>query len=546
MTQPVSSLTPVANGNHHEAVNILLVDDQPAKLLSYEAMLNQLGENLIKANSAKEALDHLLRNEITVVLMDVSMPDIDGFELAEIIRGHPRYQKTAIIFVSAVHLTDLDRLKGYESGAVDYVAVPVVPELLRAKVSVFTELYRKTRESERLNRELEQRVAERTAALEAASAKQEALTQQLREADHRKDEFLALLAHELRNPLASVRNAAGIMRAKETKDPELIWCREVIERQADQLTRLVDDLLDVSRITQGKIKLRLQPFDLAEAVSCAVETSRALVEKQHHQLVVRLPDEKISIDGDLTRITQVIGNLLTNAAKYQNERGRIDLIVEKMGTMVAITVRDQGIGIAPEMLTQIFELFAQGERSLDRAQGGLGIGLSLVKSLVEMHGGMVTAASAGPGKGSEFTVRIPCRSEELRADAAVVEHPTSTNGKPRRILVVDDNQDAADSLTMLMQMRGFDVRVAYDGQTAIDVATSEKPAVILLDIGLPGIDGYEVCRRMRQQGLSDTCIIALTGYGQDRDRERSKEAGFDLHTVKPVKIDELLRLIADS
>src|SRR5689334_21063271 len=209
-----------------EPVNILLVDDQPAKLLSYEAMLSELGETLLKANSASEALDLLLKNEITVVLMDVSMPDIDGFELAEIIRGHPRYQKTAIIFVSAVHLTDLDRLKGYESGAVDYVAVPVVPELLRAKVSVFTELYRKTREFERLNHELEQRVAERTSELEAAGAAQEALAERLREADHRKDEFLALLAHELRNPLASVRNAASIMRARETKDPELIWCRE--------------------------------------------------------------------------------------------------------------------------------------------------------------------------------------------------------------------------------------------------------------------------------------------------------------------------------
>jgi CheY-like chemotaxis protein len=259
-------------------VNILLVDDQPAKLLTYESMLAELGENLIKANSAREALDQLLKNEITVVLMDVSMPDIDGFELAEIIRGHPRYQKTAIIFVSAVHLTDLDRLKGYASGAVDYVSVPVVADLLRAKVSVFTELYRKTREYERLTRELELRVSERTAELEAAILSQEALARRLREADHRKDEFLALLAHELRNPLASVRNAASIMRMKEPQDQELMWCRQVIERQADQLTRLVDDLLDVSRITQGKIKLRMQTLDLAEVVSCAVETTRSLVE----------------------------------------------------------------------------------------------------------------------------------------------------------------------------------------------------------------------------------------------------------------------------
>jgi len=284
--------------NTFEKVNILLVDDQPGKLLAYEAMLSDLGENLIKASSGREALEHLLKTEITLVLMDVSMPDLDGFELAEIIRQHPRYEKTAIIFVSAVHLSDLDRLKGYESGAVDYVSVPVVPELLRAKVTVFAALYRKTREAARLTAELERRVAERTAELEASVARQIDLAEQLLEADRRKDEFLGLLAHELRNPLAPIRNAASIMQMKGLNDPELIWCHDVIERQAKQLTRLVDDLLDVSRITKGKIRLRTEPLDLRDVVRDAVETSRPLIDEMGHQLTVEVPETPLLVRGD--------------------------------------------------------------------------------------------------------------------------------------------------------------------------------------------------------------------------------------------------------
>ncbi|HYW30115.1 MAG TPA: hybrid sensor histidine kinase/response regulator, partial [Gemmatimonas sp.] len=293
-----------------ERVNILLVDDQPGKLLAYEAILSELGENLIKASSGREALDHLLRTDITIVLMDVSMPELDGFELAEIIRGHPRYQKTAIIFVSAVHLTDVDRLKGYESGAVDYVSVPVVPELLRAKVSVFAELYRKTRELERLTQELERRVEERTAELQESVARQTELSEQLLEADRRKDEFLALLAHELRNPLAPVRNAAGIMRIKAKHDPELIWCHEVIERQAKQLARLVDDLLDVSRITRGKIKLRPENVSISQIVTNAIETSRPVIDSMRHALHIVEPRKPVHLRGDPTRLTQVVANLL--------------------------------------------------------------------------------------------------------------------------------------------------------------------------------------------------------------------------------------------
>ncbi len=531
----------------HDKANILLVDDQPGKLLSYEAILSDLGENLIKASSGREALELLLKNDITVVLIDVSMPELDGFELAQIIREHPRYQKTAIIFVSAVHLTDTDRLMGYERGAVDYVSVPIVPELLRAKVSVFTELYRKRREADQLTRELEQRVTERTAELKEAITRQTELAEELRIADRRKDEFLALLAHELRNPLAPLRNAINILRLKESPDPEVLWCRGVIERQATQLTRLVDDLLDVSRITLGKIKLRPQALDLATVVARAVETSRPLIDAHRHNLLVTLPEGPVRVEGDRARLTQVIANLLNNAAKYQNDCGTIALTVEREAATAVITVRDHGIGIAPEMLSEIFQLFAQGERTLDRAQGGLGIGLSLVKTVVELHGGRVSAASDGPGRGSEFAIRLPCLLQELDGYRAGSEEDDTDipDCPPLRILVVDDSRDAAESLTRLLRLGGHEVLIAHEAEHALHLAATEQPAVVLLDIGLPGMDGYEICRRLRQSGLAHALIVAMTGYGLERDRKRSQEAGFDTHLVKPVPPADLFRMMAN-
>ena len=527
----------------HEPVNILLVDDQPGKLLGYEAILSELGENLLKATSGREALDHLLKTDITVVLMDVSMPELDGFELAEIIRQHPRFEKTAIIFVSAIHMSDLDQLKGYASGAVDYVSVPVVPELLRAKVRVFAELYRKTREMERLTRELEDRVTARTAELEASMIRQVALTEQLREGDRRKDEFLALLAHELRNPLAPMVNALRVLKLKVPNEPDVAWCQDVLERQTSQLTRLVDDLLDVSRITLGKIKLRPERLQLATVVAGATEISRPLMEQHRHMFVSRLPARPVELNGDLARLTQVLANLLNNAAKFQADGGRIDLVVEQRDQEALITVRDQGIGIPPHLLDAVFDLFTQGERSLDRSQGGLGIGLSLVKTVVEMHGGSVSARSDGVDQGSEFTIRLPCLHSSISNGA----HPPALAARkaatPRRILVVDDSRDAAESLAMLLSLSGHHVRIAHDGPSALQIAAAERPEVLLLDIGLPGMDGYEVCRRARREGLGDALIIAMTGYGQERDRRMSLEAGFDTHTVKPVELDHLMELL---
>lgn len=524
-----------------EPVNILLVDDQPGKLLSYEAILEELGENLIKANSGREALEQLLKAEIPVVLMDVSMPELDGFELAEIIRQHPRCRKTAIIFVSAVHLSDIDRMKAYETGAVDYVSVPIVPELLRAKVSVFTELYRKTRDAERLNQELESRVAARTAELEEAVSRQKALTSLLRDADRRKDEFIALLAHELRNPLAPLVNAVDIMNRKEIPDRDLAWCRSVFERQVRQLTRLVDDLLDVSRITLGKIKVRTELTDVQQVIAAAVEASRPLIDEQRHELCVEVAPGPICVNGDAARLTQALANLLNNAVRYQEAGGTIRVRARRDGAAALIEVEDAGIGIAPDMLPQVFELFVQGGASAERGNGGLGVGLSLVKTVVELHGGSVGAESDGPGRGSRFTMRLPLAAGETRH---APEPAPATSAQPgRSILIVDDNVDAAEALATLLGMLGQRVLLAHDGPSALGIVAESRPEVLLIDIGLPGMDGYELCRRLRAQGEAAPVMIAVTGYGQERDRERAMSAGFDAHAIKPVDFDALLRLV---
>ena len=562
-----------------ERVNILLVDDQPSRLLAYESILSELGHRLVLAHSGIEALEKLMSEDFAVILLDVSMPGMDGFETAALIHEHPRFEKTPIIFVTGVHVTEFDRLKGYKVGAVDYVYIPVVPEILRGKVAVLVELYTKRRELQTLNRALEQANdelkranvllrAEKTRELEQLNqvlkrantelaganealhreiAERARVERQLKEADRNKDEFLAMLAHELRNPLAPIRNAVQIMRRKPFEDPQLAWSRDVIERQLTQLARLVDDLLDVSRITRGKINVTLEPLELASVVSRAVETVQPLVSERRHELVVDMPAGPQWVEADLARLTQALGNILGNAAKYTDPGGRITVTAREDGPSVRIAVRDTGVGIPPEQLSRVFDLFTQVERTTDRTAGGLGIGLALVRKLIEMHGGTVSATSEGSGRGSEFVITLPRLleagvTEQAPQTQVTVQLPQSA--RTRQLLIVDDNRDALESLAALMSMAGHRVEIAEDGEQALERAAACRPDVVLLDLGLPKVDGYEVARRIRAASWGESMVlVALTGWGQEEDRRRTREAGFDSHMVKPLNLEALTQFL---
>jgi PAS domain S-box-containing protein len=368
-------------------------------------------------------------------------------------------------------------------------------------------------------------------------------TDSLKEAHDRKDQFLAMLAHELRNPLAPILNAVQVLKMSGTSDPRQKWVGDVIERQTQHLARLVDDLLDVSRITRGKVTLQRELLELSTIISRAVETSRPIIDARKHRLDVVLPKEPIRLHGDLTRLIQVIGNLLNNAAKFTEPGGAIRVEAECVGTEVFIRVIDNGIGLPADLVPHVFDLFIQADQSLDRTQGGLGIGLTLVRYLVELHGGSVDVHSK-PGEGSEFIVRLPVL--DLRqSDALTPSDDEASRPYDRlRILVLEDNVDAAEMLRHMLQLRGHEVRAVFDGEVGLETAYTFHPHVVLCDIGLPRMSGYEVAVRLRsQQEFKSTRLIALSGYGQEGDRVRSKEAGFDYHLTKPVEPDTLLELL---
>jgi signal transduction histidine kinase len=527
-------------------VNILLVDDEPANLLALEAILQDLGQNLLRALSGEEALRLLLREDFAVILLDVQMQGMDGFETARLIRARRRSRHTPIIFVTAYESPDFPVTTAYALGAVDYLVKPLIPNILRAKVAGFVDLFQMTEQvkhqAERL-RQLESQAFERRLTEE----RQRWELERLREEARRKDEFLAVLGHELRNPLAPIRTAVEVLRQAGGRGPTAEQAHGIIDRQVRHLARLVDDLLDFSRISRGRITLRQELVALDQAVAHAVETCRPLYDARGHELTVALPAAPVWLAADPARLTQILTNLLTNAAKYTAGNGHVRLTAEAMDQEVILRVRDDGIGIPADMLERIFEPFTQVDSSPGKAmQWGLGIGLTLVKTLVELHGGTVTAASAGLGQGSEFIVRLPLgpavRSTQPARDAPAVVAPADQG---LRVLVVDDQADNAESLACLLRLHGHEVWVASDGPAALELARRQLPQAVLLDIGLPGMSGYEVALHLRQQpGMETVLLIAVTGYGRDEDRRRTRAAGFDHHLVKPVGPEEIHLLLA--
>ena len=378
--------------------------------------------------------------------------------------------------------------------------------------------------------------------LQLARSDASALNAKLAAADRRKDEFLATLAHELRNPLAPMRNVLEVLNLAQLDDPQLNWAREVLGRQVSHMTHLVDDLMEVSRITQGRLQLRRQSVELAPVLEMALHSVQTIASQAGHRIHVQQPSDPVWLDADATRLSQIVANLLTNAVKYTPPQGQIWLPVAPLAADVLITVRDSGIGIAPEHLLTVFDMFSQLEPALSRAQGGLGIGLSLVRGLAELHGGSVCARSAGVGQGSEFELRLPLPpSASAQAPlAAPAERQLQAGTRNGKVLVIDDNLDAADTLSMALEILGYTLQTAYDGPSGIAMAQDFAPSVILLDIGLPDMNGYEVARYLRGTDFGAAAIlVAVTGWGQDKDRQLATEAGFDLHLTKPVDFREL-------
>jgi signal transduction histidine kinase len=508
-------------------VYFLLVDDLEENLLSLEGLLRREGLVMLKAGSGAAALELLLQYEVALAILDVQMPEMDGYELAELMRGTERTRRVPIIFLTAGAADRQRRFRGYETGAVDFLNKPIEPDILRIKASVFFELYQQRNQIAAQRDELK--------------AYAEALT----EADRRKDEFLATLAHELRNPLAPIRNGLDILRASPTA-PNGEEVRDMMDRQLSHLVRLVDDLLDVSRVSKGKIELRKARIALSDIVKSAVDASNPLINAGRHELRLDLPEAPLWLHADLTRMSQVISNLLNNAAKYTPEGGAIVLSARRERDEVMVTVSDNGVGIPFDMLPRVFDLFTQVRDNMDRSHGGLGIGLALVKQLVEMHGGAIAAESAGPGKGSTFRVRVPVAdSAPASFEITAPPSPASPPKAGLKVLVVDDNVDVAQTVGWMLETIGHDYRLVHEGKLAVQTAQEYRPDAILLDIGMPGMDGYAVCRALREQTLfDDTVIIAQTGWGQSQARAAAGGSRFDHHLVKPVNMDRLEQLLA--
>jgi len=572
--------------NVQPSVNILMVDDHPENLLALEAVLGDLNLNLVKANSGSEALKWLLQEDCALILMDVAMPGLDGFETAELIRLRVRSRHIPIIFITAFNKNDLSVFKGYSVGAVDYIFKPVVPEVLRSKVAVFVDLYQKRQEIEKAREELrrahdqlEVRVEQRTAelaaanqALEAEIAERERIERErmdLLRREHAarveaetvnrmKDEFLATLSHELRTPLNAILGWAHILGLGNSEPETMTRAVTVIRNNALAQSQLIGDILEVSRIISGKLRLRIALVRLDALMQAAMEAIQPAAEAK--EIDIECPqctEMEIPFVGDQDRLQQVLWNLLSNAIKFTPKGGKVRVNFEQIDSDIRITVRDNGIGISPEFLPHVFDRFTQADSSATRAHGGLGLGMAIVRHLVELHGGTVRAESAGKDQGTTFIVQLPIRSSppaaggETTAPAHTVifepaEPIPSLDGV--RVLVVDDLEEAQEVLTLMLTQQGAEVLAVSSSREALSMLPVFLPDVIVSDIGMPDEDGYVFLRKVRalDQGKGGrTPAIALTAYARVEDRKKAFQAGYQKHIAKPVHAVELVSAVAE-
>ena len=526
--------------------DILVVDDSSANLVALQTALEGVGGNVVGALSGEDALRTLLERDFAVVLLDVKMPTLGGFETARLIRERKRSRHTPIIFTTAYNRDDRDVVAAYRLGAVDFLFKPFAADVLRAKVGVFVELGRRTAELARQDRLLREHEHERRLEEERRRWKEEALQRRLEEMaeiDRQKDEFLAVLSHELRNPLAPLVSGLDLLQ-KAPADAQLVQrTHERMTRQLDNLRRLVDDLFDVSRIRSGRVELRKGPVLIQEILETAVVAARPRIDERGHRLTVQVPPEPILVEADGVRLAQVFTNLLNNAASFTAPGGTIELRCEPGAAALEISVADNGPGIATELLPRVFDMFVQGRPGA----GWLGLGLTVARRLVELHGGTLSVSSVPEQPGSVFVVRL-ARSMVLEAAAPPLAPPPEIAvPRPLRVVVVDDNEDIRETTGDLLREFGHTVEVARNGEEGVALILNTEPDVAIVDVGMPVLDGYGVARRVRAKlGADRVRLVAMTGFGLEKDRRKAIEAGFDAHLVKPVEVAALMTVLANE
>jgi len=554
----------------HPRARILIVDDLPEKLLVYSTLLEDLDAQIVEAHSGTEALRRVLEGEFAVILLDVNMPDIDGLETANLIRRHKNGRHTPIIFITS-YADEMQTARGYELGAVDYILSPVIAPVLRTKVRVFVDLYEARAALALSNQELETRVEERTGELqtingrlhaeiaerlraeaerEALLAREKVLRAEAEELSRLKDEFLATMSHELRTPLNAIFGWVTLLRTRRLDEATQERALETIERNARAQKRLIEDLLDVSRIVTGKVALELVTVDPRKVVEAALETMHPAAQAKGLKILPLLDTGAGTVRGDFARLQQVVCNLLSNAIKFTDAGGHVEVCLARRNGEVEISVADSGQGIKPEFLPLVFDRFRQEDGSISRRHGGLGLGLAIVRHLVELHAGSVDAQSAGEGKGARFIVRLPARESGVLprvpdASSAGMATPAMLMGV--RLLVVDDDPGARELITGMLAGFGAQVSVAESGQAALSLLFSQRPDVLIADLGMPDMDGYALIEQVRALdpdfgGL--TPAIAVTAYASPQDRLRALQAGYQNHVAKPVEAEELAIVIA--